>query len=513
MTTVQVSGLGEAPQSEHSRLVDELMNALNAADVRYCHWKSNVDLALAVSGETDLDILVERRSLYRVLDILLSLGFKSATVRWGPRTPSTYHYYGYEPQSGRLIHVHLFSSVVSGESFVKSHLFPLDAMLLENTDVIDNVRVPSKSAELVLFVLRTYVKYGSLLDLVYLLKNGGDVEAELGWLRAGSDISEALALLKEHCPTVSERLFENCLDALEHGALARRLVLAMSVRRRLKAYAKRRAASRAINYVQVLWAQVYRRLRGGRKNKMLHSGGVVIAFVGPEATGKSTFVSECANWLGSAFAVTTVHAGKPPSTWLTLPVNTLLPLARRVLPSVRVVPPDTLTSTAPEQPTEAKTAGITDLIYAVRAVAVAWDRSQLLLKTRRGAASGDIAICDRYPSQVVGAMDSPRLRADRSGKGSIALVYNWLCRVEQRIYRRIPPPDIVLQLSVSIATAKQRNETRIKPVKESNAYVELRHKQYTGWQMVGVKYLREVDTEKPLGESLQVVRKAIWEAL
>jgi thymidylate kinase len=491
----------------------QLVDALNTSGVRYCHWKSNFDLPQAMTGELDLDFLVERQSLSRALSLLLDLGFKSATARWGPRTPSTYHYYGLDLPTGLLLHVHLFSSVISGESFVKSHVFPFEALLLENTDTIAGVRVPSKVAELVVFVLRNFVKYGSLLDLVYLIKNRSDIVSELHWLRENQDLSESETLLGTYCPTISVDLFRKCVDALEYGALGRKVMLAMSVRRRLRVYAKRRAVARAINYVQVLWAQVYRRLCGGKKNKQLHAGGAVIAFVGPEATGKSTFVSDSARWLGSAFAVTTVHAGKPPSTWFTLPVNTLLPWARRVLPSIRVTQPDVQATRTPDELPKAKTSGVTGLIYALRAVSLAWDRSRLLVDTRRAAANGDIVICDRYPSQVVGAMDSPRLRADQLGEGFIAPVYNWLSRLEQRIYRRIPPPDIVLQLNVSIATAKQRNQTRVKTVKESDAYVELRHRQYTAWRMTGVKSLREVDTERPLQESIEIVRKLVWEAL
>ena len=70
--------------------------------------------------------------------------------------------------------------------------------------------------------------------------------------------------------------------------------------------------------------------------KRFATGGVVIAFVGPEATGKSTLVQATANWLGTAFDVRSAHLGKPPPTWLTLLPNSTLPLLRKLAPNHRM---------------------------------------------------------------------------------------------------------------------------------------------------------------------------------
>ena len=99
MTTVQeVSDFKKPDEAESRDLAARLVNALNESGVRYCHWKSNFDLSSALAGDVDLDLLIERKSLSRVLHLLLSFGFKSATAKWGPRTPSTYHYYGLDLQ-------------------------------------------------------------------------------------------------------------------------------------------------------------------------------------------------------------------------------------------------------------------------------------------------------------------------------------------------------------------------------------------------------------------------------
>jgi thymidylate kinase len=497
-------------------LINKLADALNSHDIVYCHWKSNFSLERALSGELDLDLLVERKALSQCMNILLQLGFKSADVKWGPDTPpAVFHFYGFDDREDQIIHVHLFSNILSGESFVKSHLFPFERMLFENTVDTRNIKTVSKPAELALFVLRTFIKYGSLLDLVYLLRDPNAITQEVRWLLADKDSVRAWRLLEKYCPVIDEQLYNQCIDALNQPrSLTRKLLLSWRVRRRLRIYAKHSVLKRATTYLHLLTGQALRRLNNNKKNKVLRSGGAVIAIVGPEATGKSTLVFESSRWLGSVFAVRVIHAGKPPSSWLTLPVNKFLPFIRRSMPRLRTTRIEGGGVAATSDRTTTKTMGLNSLVYAFRANVLAWDRRNLLLKNRRAAASGEIVICDRYPSAKVGVMDSRRLQEDPSNEGIVARIYNRLARLEQRLYAQISPPDIVLRLKVSVETAKQRNRDRVKSDKESDDYLEFRHLQNQNWwHMNGVKYVYDIDTGGSLEETILIVKKAIWEVL
>jgi thymidylate kinase len=492
-------------------LVAALAERLNHAGVRYCHWKSNMSLASALAGKEDLDLLVDRRCLGEAITALLTLGFKAAVIRRGRNPPGIYHYYGLDASTGDLIHVHLFSSLLTGESLVKSHRLPLEEMVLDSAADGRGIRVVSRTAELVVFILRTFIKYGSVADLVRLAPHPEGLRAELSWLKDEASVPDALRLLEEHCPVIEEPLFLDCIRSLEDGApLGTRLLLARRMRSRLRVYAKFTPPARFLAYGQLLWHHGERVLTG-KRNKMLGAGGAVIAFVGPEATGKSTLVEEARRWLGSVFAARAVHAGKPPSTWLSSPLNVGLPMLRRLVPRFRT---SRLEGHVKEAREDAEPpSGLVGLAYAIRAVSVAWDRRRLLVKVRRAAANGDIVICDRYPSEVVGAMDSPRLRVHEGAGGILGSLHDRLARLEHRLYAQIPPPDVVLQLKVSLETAKRRNRERVKPGKEADAYVESRHRQAGGWLRAGVGSVREIDTEQPLVETLLCVKKAIWESL
>ncbi|MGH7450360.1 MAG: hypothetical protein ACRENG_03375 [bacterium] len=495
-------------------LADRLVESFNRRGVEYCHWKSNLSLAQAMSGEQDLDLFIDRKSLPKSTTILMEQGFKAAVVRLGPNTPGIFHYYGLDTQSGKIIHVHLFSSILTGESFVKGHLFPFERMLLENRTNIGEIKVAARSAELVVFVLRTFIKYGSLLDVLHLLGKSGELRRELRWLQAEDDMAAAVLLLKKYCPVVDEPLFRRCIHVLDReSSLSERLILAHAVRRRLRVYAKYTPFRRLLAYVPVWWVKVRRRFAGNRKNKILQSGGAIIAFVGTDASGKSTLVFETGRWLGKVFAVRTVHVGKPPSLWLTAPVNLALRLARRLFPQMRHRRHEMQSGSTHPSVSQPQAEESLLLNFAIKAVTLAWERRNLTIKARRLAAHGEIVICDRYPSEAIGAMDSPRLREQSTEGGTKATLYNWLAHVEQRLYRQIPPPDIVLRLGVSLETVKQRSRERLKSTKEADDYLEARHRQSREWHKSGTKYLYDIDTERPLAETILNAKKTIWESL
>jgi thymidylate kinase len=494
-------------------LIDGLVDSFNREEIVYCHWKSNIDLAQAAAGMLDLDLLVDRRSLPQALMILSQLGFKAAVARWGATPPGVHHFYGLDQDTQQLIHVHLFSRVLTGESYVKSHLFPFEAMLLENVYRSGRIKVTSRSAELVLFTMRMFIKYGSLLDLISLRGKSGGVRKEVRWLKEDGDLCEALSLLRSYCPVIDDQLFVKCVETLDSDApLTARVLLAHQVRRRLKVYAKHTFVRRLLAYGELLGSEVARRLGTKRQNKVLRAGGAVIAFVGADATGKSTLVKEAGRWLGDTFAVTVIHAGKPPSSWLTAPLNIALGFARRYLSSQRI---DHLKNqkgfSSDSNLAQHRFNGLSSVLYALRAVALAWDRHRLILKSRRRAAEGEIVICDRYPSRVTGAMDSPCLLEEPFQTGLLPALYNRLARLEKHLYKQIPPPDVVLRLKVSLVTALRRNRER--DLLDREGYLEARHRQSQNWQISGTSNIYEIDAEQTLNETIRNVKEAIWEAL
>lgn len=493
-------------------LIKRLAKELHAQGINYSLWKSNINLEESLQGEGDLDFFVGQESASAFLKVISHLGFKSAKIRFGPETPGVTHHYGLDAATGNLVHIHLFTNVITGESFVKSHRLPFERMLLENCDKVDQLAVLSKQAELVIFVLRTFIKYGSLPDILRLFGKNGDLRTELLWLMNNQDIGKSLSLLNEHCPSVSESLFLSCIDAInENSSIIRRVFLAMRVRKRLRTFAEYSYISRAYAYARVSLAKLKCILMGNMKNKTLSSGGAVIAFVGADATGKSTLVAETGRWLGKVFAVRQVHVGKPPTSLLTVLFTLTLPLVRRLLPQLRRS--QIQTQLHDKESSRDGIKASTSPIYGVRALTLAWDRYRLLRKVARAKARGELIICDRYPSESIGAMDSPRLE-ERSGKSGLKVrLLNWLARKEHELYNRMAPPDIVIKLKVSLAVAKKRNQERIKGDKDTDDFIVSRHQNARDWHKAGTKYSYEISTDQSLSDTILNTKKAIWGSL
>lgn len=286
--------------------------------------------------------------------------------------------------------------------------------------------------------------------------------------------------------------------------------MARDVRKRLSIYAKYTFFERLSAYLEVVWIKIHRSFGPRKKNKILQAGGAIIAFVGPDATGKSTLVSETANWLGEGFTVGVVHAGKPPSSLITAPFNLLLRIPRGIYQKPRSTR-EKSNHYFENKKSSQDTKGLIDLLFAIRAVTLAWDRRNLLRKSWREVAHGEFVICDRYPSTATGAMDSPRLEEDLMRKGFFVSIYNRLAAFEKDLYNQIPSPDIVLKLGVSLETAKERDRNRGE--QDGDIYLENRHRIASEWYRPGIKSITDINTNQSLDETMVKVKNAIWDAL
>lgn len=474
-------------------LIGRLTDALAAAGVRYCHWKSNLGLPEALRGEGDLDLLVDRGHVGRFEAVLTGLGFKRALDPANPDLPSVSHYYGLDLPTGRLVHVHAYSRLITGESLLKNYRLPLEEMLLQTARRAGPMPVPERPAELVVFVLRAMLKHASVAEWLLARVPERELRRELESLRAGDALPEAERLVGEWLPAVDVGLFRSCIAALEGPAVGR-YGLARRLRRRLRACRRFGAAGECVRRARVVRAAVRRRLRGGG-GKQLASGGAVIAFVGPDASGKSTMVAATSGWLGKVFQVTTGHLGKPPSTWLTRLPNRLGRLLLR-----GPVRPEGPSAGGGQRP---------GLLYHVRAVLLAWDRRALARALHRQAANGWLVVCDRYPSATVGAMDGARLPV-HDGDGSLR---GRLARQERRLYREIPPPDVLVQLKAPVDVAVERNRDRQGDGKdESDEYIRRRHDGAVLPSFAAVAAAR-IDTDRSRAETELAVRRLLWESL
>jgi thymidylate kinase len=111
------------------------------------------------------------------------------------------------------------------------------------------------------------------------------------------------------------------------------------------------------------------------------------------------------------------------------------------------------------------------LLFGVRSVMLAYERRALIARAMRSG-GGTVVLSDRYPSGTSGAPDGPQLAhlPMPSDRFSVRRV---LARVEGRLYRDIPAPDLVFHLTAPLEVTLARNAARGK--REPEDYVRFRH--------------------------------------
>jgi thymidylate kinase len=390
---------------------------------------------------------------------------------------------------------------------IKNYSFPLEELVLQNPRLVDGMPIPQAPAELILFVMRIMLKHVSLIEYLLLRRRDRSgykaMQEELASLLADDAAAQCSELLAEWLPSVDSVLFHECMDALRSDAFfPRRFWLALRLSRQLGIYNRFSFMSAIFLRASLFFKLFSRRLGGGGKAKQFVSGGRLIAFVGPEATGKSTLVRETKSWLSKAFDVSSAHLGKPPSTWLSFLPNLALPLLREAAPGHRV---GRVKHDASRRDTRS-----VSLLYALRAVLLAWDRRALAAKLRRKVANGSLVICDRYPSAVVGAMDSARLKILSDSRDTRNKLLNRLARLENRIYRQVPPPDVVIRLTVPVEVAMARNQERQK--REEVDYVLRRHMASTVPEFPLARTI-QLDSNQLESQTVHSARQIVWDAL
>lgn len=502
------------PAGSLTPLAAALSNRFAELGITISHWKSNCRLGVIEKNEVELDLLASRDDAEEVHATLRDLGFTQMRSLGSAQHEGVYHYYGLERSAACLVHVHLYLRVVTGESLLKNYDLPVAECLFKGDCTLHGYPVPLPDIELVVFVLRASLKYASPVERRLLLRNRAALEEELAWLsdRSEAGLEEAVACLRETVPELEIGLIADAIEALECGMESGRMSrVARRVRRTLRPYRRYGTFRSYLRSASIVWSRLKRKLLDSPTDRGISSGGRVVAFVGPEASGKSTLVDATAQFYSKAFAVSTVHFGKPPPSALTALPAAMLPLLRKLAPEARTTRMEASGSEDAAPARRASPLGLRTLLFDVRSVMLAHQRLVLARRVAGFAERGRVVLCDRFPSLVVGAADSPRL-SPTNESGLISTCHNWLESIERRVYSAIPLPDAVIRLKVPLADAVRRNEERVKAGKEDELYVRQRHAKADLLTYPGVPEMM-LDTGGSYAATIEQARRLVWAAV
>ena len=477
-----------------------LLDQLEREGIGYCHWKSNEHLEAALTGATDLDVLVDRSRSCDLLRILNATGFK----RFEPTRPNAYpameDYLGFDEATGSLIHLHLHYELTLGEQRLKGYRVPWENRILA-TRVLRagaGVSVCEPNMEMLLLIVRAALKLRSR-DLVRACLGAGatsaDLQREFEWLSDRTTPDEVCAIAGEQLgPAVVPALRE----ILDRGpSFGRTWKLRRAAWHTLSEYRTHRPiAGRVARWLRELeyacsGIAVRYLKRPVPFKRTLPRGGLMIAFAGSDGSGKSTVTALIANWLAWKTEPYRVYfgSGQGTSSLMRLP----LLVVHRASTKVRGGGRDS-----------SQRGWLRSRLRLIWGLVLAREKRSKLRRAWRARNRGMIVICDRFPqNECMGFNDGPLCSEWLTHRSRILRA---LARWERGPYAWAEqnPPDLVIKLDVSesVALGRKPDMTAEEIHKRVEAVRRLRFGQ-------GVKTVH-VDADEPLERVLLQVKRLIW---
>lgn len=483
-------------------LVLEVTRRFDDRGVAYCHWKSNDHLDAALSADTDLDILVDPAGIDDVYAIFAELACRRGRVANARNDIGLEDFLGVDEESGRLVHFHVHYRIPGGERHNKRFRLPWERVVLQ-TRVRDasGVWVTAPALEIVLLLTR----YALKLRGRDIAQRASGPRSELAFLMERAERDDVLALSEQLLGTRGKVAIERCLDDdVDTASLYRLRRVAL---RELGSQASSRgpaAFGRRMNR-EAAWAMrgISRKFvpRPVLKGRGGTGGGLLIAFVGCDGSGKSTMVGESRAFLAPKLDVYPMYLGSGDGS---------SSLVRKPMKWVR----DRLFGPSRDKGTISKKAevaeshpGAMSSAKAVWAIALAAEKNRKLRQVMKARTRGMVAICDRWPQmQFPGELDGPRLTHWANGNA-------WqrrLARYELRPYEmaRRYPPDLVIRLDVDVETASARRP------EDAPDYLEHRIGLVRALDFSGSLFgAVDIDGTQPPDKVLTAVLRAIWSRL
>lgn len=470
------------------KICDDFFGCLNAEGIRYCHWKSNIRLQKALSGKTDLDLLVHRDDKARFEEAMRRFGFKEIISPPEKQFPGLEDYLGFDFETGRLVHLHIHYNLVLGQRYIKNHHLPIEEIFLQNLIMQDNVAIPCPELELILLVIRAHMKIDSISLLKHLIKDfSGSVyvpfpmhiEEELDELISKSDIQRLKDILRKTGLPLPEGLITGFIARYSARKLKSIPVFRDCLRifSSLKMYRRRTSLGMYLEYISsAVWDLPGMAKFRPSKKKTLPGKGRVYAFVGADGSGKSTLVEDLEKWLLWKLSVRRYYFG--------IPKIKLIEATSRV---AHVCKKFGLVRSA-------------IMLETCLWIFIARHRRALSEYAREAGDQGNIVISDRFPlkefHRMADPMDGPRLLNNKRQKDSV-----W-ASIENYYYSHIMPPDRIFVLKVTLDEVRRRKtdldiETHRAKVEAVNALDEK-----------GI--ITVIDANQPYQDVQLQVKRMIW---
>lgn len=468
------------------QIINRLLNDLNSNSINYCHWKSNEHLEAAVNGDTDLDILFDKKQEQQVIGILKSNGFHLFEAVWYRKYKGIVDYIGFDKESAKIIHVHTHFSLDIGEVGIKSYRLPWEELILKNRvhNKKFNIYTSSPETEYLLLVVRTAFKH----DITNSRSNNKIAKhfnLEARWLydrintahlnllsssALGDEMAGLIAAIRA-TGNYDQRLFVSLKKLLKPYFARHRLLSPQRI-----GYLK------VVHHVKRLQIKIRKlfRLPAKVSKRSLPHRGIVLCLMGSDGAGKSTQTKAVTKELSKKVNVVFMYMGSGDGA---ISFQRKL-ISKTIALGTRVNSPGkakAINRSAPPKEEAAfkkdisKKSLFKQLILSVKAASMAFEKKNRLKRIDRERKRGSIIICDRYPqTSTLGYNDGPKLYANIKSPNFILrslAKYEFSCyNLAKQIY-----PDLVIKLIGPVDVLHSRRPEMSREVinKKQNGIIDL----------------------------------------
>lgn len=439
-----------------SDLVTRLCTTLNDEKINYCHWKSNAALDRSASGENDLDLLVSRIDAHRLIEILVQHKFIEAISSKSEQLPGTRDFYGYDDKVDRIIHAHVHFQLVLGNDLSKNYRIPIEQPFLRSATQDELFKIPAPEFEMAIFVIRMVLKH-STLDAI-MMRHGALSDSErheLIYLQTRTSAAKVSVVFEQDLPYIDRDLYQACLQSIQPGcSFWGRITAGQRLQQKLRSCARRSPAEDVfLKFSQRIILPIKSRLHMHMPKKSMVNGGLLVAIVGGDGSGKTTAINGLYSRLCEEFEITKFHMGKPSWSWMTTMIRSIIKIGRifGLYPFAKEGSEYAINTNSPIFP---------GYPWLIREVCTARDRFLTYVTARRLATNGGLVICDRYPLAEVKIMDGPQVERLTRGLKSNRFIRS-LAGLENKYYDQITLPDllIVLRVAPEISVQRKSDET------------------------------------------------------
>lgn len=482
-----------------------MLDAFEKKGIVYCQWKSNEHLAEALAGDTDLDVLFapEQRSL---LDATLNeCGLKRFRSTPLMQYNAIEDFIGFDEREGKIWHLHTHYRMTLGEKHLKGYtITPWTKIILDNRRRDESgIWCSAIEDELVLLVVRMTMK---LRWRDWNRNIGKDDLVELKWLQERVD---DVKLKNAAEKMVGEKAAPMIIDVLEKGLTKKNQMnkLHKVLLKELKLFTGYSAwGSR--------WMRTKRELfwlMGGVKRRMgwnsnvanrrvSPSGGLVVAFLGCDGSGKSTTLAYVKKEFNKKLDVSTVYLGSGDGS------SSLLRKPMKIV--AKKVGGKGVGHSVDKEYSEKKKVSLKSRLYSfakvIWAVTLAKEKRSKMTDMTQARNNGMLVLTDRYPQAIMpGCSDGPLLHKYINEKGLFHRIAVW----EENIYKmaKINQPDLAIKLMVPTEVAIAR--------KPEMTVEEIEQKKSIVMAMDIAEKTVVIDTSRPFEETRSEVMAEIWKMI